>query len=78
MAEHFEAAAEAAKAISDLSDANKLKIYGMYKQATLGDNTTDKPGMFNMVGKAKWYVSAVSRGRCCCRLRRPRRGRRCC
>lgn len=78
MAEHFEAAAEAAKAISDLSDANKLKIYGMYKQATLGDNTTDKPGMFNMVGKAKWYVSAVSRGRFCCRLRRPRRGCRCC
>ncbi|XP_076807823.1 enoyl-CoA delta isomerase 2-like isoform X2 [Clavelina lepadiformis] len=32
----------------------KLKIYALFKQATLGENTTKKPGAFNFVGQAKW------------------------
>jgi len=31
-----------------------LKVYGLYKQATVGDCNTDRPGMFDMKGKAKW------------------------
>ena len=32
----------------------KLILYGLYKQATIGDCNKEKPGMFDMVGKAKW------------------------
>eukprot|EP01134_Creolimax_fragrantissima_P001834 CFRG1834T1 len=31
-----------------------LKIYGLFKQATVGDCNTAKPGMFDVKGKAKW------------------------
>jgi diazepam-binding inhibitor (GABA receptor modulating acyl-CoA-binding protein) len=31
-----------------------LKIYGLYKQATVGDNTEKKPGFSDLVGRAKW------------------------
>lgn len=36
------------------SDEEFLKLYGLYKQATVGDNNTSKPGMFDLKGKAKW------------------------
>ncbi|XP_067932105.1 enoyl-CoA delta isomerase 2-like [Watersipora subatra] len=32
----------------------KLKIYALFKQATVGQNSTKKPGMMDFVGKAKW------------------------
>ncbi|WAR12960.1 ECI2-like protein [Mya arenaria] len=32
----------------------KLKIYGLFKQATVGKCNTPKPGMLDMVGKYKW------------------------
>ncbi len=36
------------------SDDEKLRVYGLYKQATAGDNTTTKPGMFDWTGQKKW------------------------
>lgn len=36
------------------TDDEKLQLYGLYKQATIGDNTTDKPGVFDFKGKYKW------------------------
>ena len=33
---------------------SKLKMYSLFKQATIGKNTTSKPGMLDFVGKAKW------------------------
>lgn len=36
------------------SNAEKLRLYALYKQATLGDNHTAKPGLFDIVGAAKW------------------------
>lgn len=33
-----------------------MKLYGLYKQATVGDNNTDKPGMFDLKGKYKWQA----------------------
>ena len=53
------AAFEAAKANSEnLSErpnnATLLKIYALYKQATVGDNTEKKPSFSDMVGRAKW------------------------
>jgi diazepam-binding inhibitor (GABA receptor modulating acyl-CoA-binding protein) len=38
----------------NLSDNELLELYGLYKQGTVGDNTTSKPGMFDFKGKAKW------------------------
>ena len=31
-----------------------LKIYALYKQATSGDATGERPGFSDMVGRAKW------------------------
>lgn len=31
-----------------------LNLYGLFKQATVGNNTTSKPGMFDMKGQFKW------------------------
>lgn len=35
-------------------DATLLKLYGLYKQATLGDVTGEPPSMFDIVNKAKY------------------------
>lgn len=32
----------------------KLKLYGLFKQATVGLVNTKRPGMTDFVGKAKW------------------------
>lgn len=29
-------------------------LYGLYKQATVGDNNTEKPSFLNFVGVKKW------------------------
>lgn len=52
--EQFEAAAEKVKGFNDVSNDEKLQLYGLYKQAKEGDVTGDRPGMFNPTGKAKW------------------------
>jgi diazepam-binding inhibitor (GABA receptor modulating acyl-CoA-binding protein) len=31
-----------------------LRLYALYKQATEGDATGDRPGMTDFVGRAKW------------------------
>ena len=48
------AAAEVKNLASKPSDDEMLKIYGLYKQATVGDVNTSRPGMFNLTGKYKW------------------------
>lgn len=51
----FETAVANSKKLSERPDnATLLKIYGLYKQATHGDNTEKKPGFSDMVGRAKW------------------------
>ena len=51
----FEAAAAESKNLSERPDnATLLKIYALYKQASVGDNTDPKPGFSDMVGRAKW------------------------
>ncbi|XP_055608553.1 acyl-CoA-binding domain-containing protein 6-like [Uranotaenia lowii] len=37
-----------------LDQANLLRFYGLFKQSTAGKCTTQKPGIFNMSGRAKW------------------------
>ncbi|KAK2147903.1 hypothetical protein LSH36_530g03044 [Paralvinella palmiformis] len=36
------------------NDEDMLKLYGLYKQATVGEINTDRPGMLDFKGKAKW------------------------
>ena len=36
------------------SDAQLLDLYAFFKQGTEGDNTTSKPGMFDIKGQFKW------------------------
>ena len=51
----FDAAVANSKNLSERPDnATLLKIYGLYKQATAGDNAEKKPGFGDMVGRAKW------------------------
>jgi diazepam-binding inhibitor (GABA receptor modulating acyl-CoA-binding protein) len=53
--EDFDKAAEEAKGLPDnTSNDDKLALYGLFKQASVGDNTTDRPGFFDPKGKAKW------------------------
>lgn len=51
----FESAVAGSRNLSERPDnATLLKLYGLYKQATAGDNTEKKPGFSDMVGRAKW------------------------
>ncbi|TKR81264.1 hypothetical protein L596_015165 [Steinernema carpocapsae] len=36
------------------SNDQKLKFYSLFKQATIGDVNTERPGMFSFIEKAKW------------------------
>jgi len=59
----FEAAVANSKKLSERPDnATLLKIYGLYKQATTGDNTEKKPGFTDMVGRAKWDAWNACKG----------------
>ena len=51
----FEAAVANSRKLPQRPDnPTLLKIYGLYKQATVGDNAEKKPGFSDMVGRAKW------------------------
>ena len=52
--EEFLAAAEEVKKYKQCTNDERLELYGWYKQATVGDCDTDRPGMFDLKGKAKW------------------------
>ena len=59
----FEAAVADSKKLSQRPDnATLLKIYGLYKQATLGDVTDKKPGFGDMIGRAKWDAWNACKG----------------
>jgi acyl-CoA-binding protein len=51
----FEQAVAASKNLSERPDnATLLKMYALYKQATVGDVEGKRPGFTDMVGRAKW------------------------
>ena len=63
MSEAFEKAAASVKEWTKRpSDDELLKLYGLYKQATVGDVNTDRPGMFDFSGKAKWDAWNANKG----------------
>ena len=59
----FETAVAQSKALTERPDnSTLLRIYGLYKQATAGDNTDKKPGFSDMVGRAKYDAWAALSG----------------
>ena len=59
----FEAAV---KRVNGLAKApgtdDQLELYGLYKQATVGDATGSRPGMFDVKGRAKWDAWSKRKG----------------
>lgn len=51
----FEAAVAATQELTQRPDnATLLQLYALYKQATQGDVNSPKPGLSDLVGRAKW------------------------
>jgi diazepam-binding inhibitor (GABA receptor modulator, acyl-CoA-binding protein) len=59
----FEAAVVSSKELTERPDnATLLKLYGLYKQATVGDNAESKPGFGDLIGRAKWDAWTGAKG----------------
>ncbi len=59
----FESAVAAVPGLSrDPGNDVKLRLYGLYKQATEGDVTGKRPGFTNPVGRAKYDAWAAVAG----------------
>lgn len=51
----FEAAVANSKNLTERPDnMTMLKLYALYKQSSVGDNSDKKPGFSDIVGRAKW------------------------
>jgi len=67
MSDDLQARFETAQANAQLLPARPdnptlLKIYGLYKQATVGDNAEKKPSFSDIVARAKWEAWTVHKG----------------
>jgi len=59
----FEAAAKDSKNLKTRpSDEDMLRLYALYKQASVGDTTGDRPGSFDFVNRAKYDAWARLKG----------------
>ena len=62
--EDFELAAKNSTQLPERpNNENLLKLYGLYKQATEGDNTGDKPGGFDFKALAKHEAWSSLKGK---------------
>jgi acyl-CoA-binding protein len=60
----FDKAVADSKKLAEKPDNNTLlKIYSLYKQATEGDVSGSRPGMLDMVGRAKYDAWAKLKGK---------------
>ena len=59
----FERAAQDVQSLSERpGNEDLLQLYALYKQATEGDVSGDKPGFFDFVGTAKYEAWAAVAG----------------
>ncbi|KAK3878970.1 hypothetical protein Pcinc_016414 [Petrolisthes cinctipes] len=59
----FNKAAEDVKKLKTSPTDDELKeLYGLYKQVTVGDVNTERPGMLDFKGKAKWDAWSSKKG----------------
>jgi acyl-CoA-binding protein len=62
--DRFEQAVARSKTLSNRPDnPTLLRIYALYKQATLGDVQGEQPGFVDLVGRAKYDAWAILRGK---------------
>ncbi|XP_069011285.1 acyl-CoA-binding protein [Embiotoca jacksoni] len=57
------AAAEVKQLKAKPADEEMLQVYSLFKQASVGDVNTDRPGMFDFTGKAKWDAWEKQKGK---------------
>ena len=50
----IQATNDASKLLGKIDDDTLLLLYSFYKQATIGDNNTEKPSFFNFRASKKW------------------------
>ncbi|XP_046647376.1 acyl-CoA-binding protein homolog [Daphnia pulicaria] len=61
--EKFNKAAEAIRTMTIAPSDDEMKeIYALYKQSTVGDVNTARPGMMDLKGKAKWDSWEAKKG----------------
>lgn len=59
----FDKAMLESKNLSERPDnATLLKLYALYKQGSVGDNTEKKPGFSDIVARAKWDAWSKLKG----------------
>ncbi len=58
----FKEAVECVALLGPQSNRILLKLYGLYKQATVGDVQGDRPGATNFRGRAKYDAWAERKG----------------
>ncbi|KAK3930393.1 Acyl-CoA-binding protein-like protein [Frankliniella fusca] len=53
--ERFNEAAEKVKTLTERPTNDELlELYALFKQGSVGDNNTEKPGLLDLKNKAKW------------------------
>lgn len=61
--DEFQAAVAAVPGLTqDPGNATKLRLYALYKQATEGDVSGSRPGVFDMVKRAKYDAWSEAQG----------------
>lgn len=53
---------EFGKSGQKLTNEQALELYAYFKQATVGNVNTQRPGMFDLSGKAKWDAWKLKEG----------------
>jgi acyl-CoA-binding protein len=62
LSDRFEAAVARSRGLPKQPNDVLLKLYALYKQSTAGDVSGSRPGMLDMVGRAKHDAWAELRG----------------
>jgi carboxylesterase len=62
LAQRFAEAQARIKPVTGLGNDVMLELYALYKQATIGDATGDRPGMLDLRGRAKYDAWARRKG----------------
>lgn len=63
LADDFEAAQQRVNGLSTApSQSDLLELYGLYKQAKLGDVDGKRPGMLDLKGRAKYDAWSARKG----------------
>ena len=63
MADFDDVAQKLKDAKPDVNKPEMVKVYGLFKQAKMGDCNIEKPGMMDPAGQAKWEAWTAQKGK---------------